>query len=313
MFMKAGFGGRYPDTITREEVFSYVTNLKNQDGSNAEARTQRNHKTALCTFFNWLRSKKLIDANPAAGIKKRELNKEVPKEIVYLKLDYVKRYLRAAERYAPDLVAHEVIQLISGVRSDDEMGNFRAEFVLSRTKEIVIPAAIAKTESREVIDNVEPCFWAWWAVYGREKGLLRPCNYGPRWERLRVLTTINDQAKADTLARLPIKTLLALPLAKEALSEWPWNARRRSFGTYHVALYQSADKTALILRHRGEASTLHKSYRGLGATQEDGREYFSILPEKVAQPILPQVEAKGIVRIQAERKRSLASSQRVCA
>ena len=307
-FVVAGYGDRYPETITRDSIFEYLRNVTNKDGAKAEPRTRRNHKTAICNFFNWLLEKRLIEANPAGGIKKRMLAKEVPKEIVYLRLDYVQRYLRAAERYAPDLVAHEVIQLISGVRADDEMANFRAEFVLPRTKEVVIPAAIAKTGSREVIDNVEPSFWSWWSVYGPESGLLRPRNYGPKWARLRVLTSINDQAEADKLARLPIKTLLALPMAKKALAEWPWNARRRSFCTYHVALYQSADKTALILRHRGEASTLHKSYRGLGATQEDGREYFAILPKKVDQPILPEVEAKGIVKIQANRR--LSAGQR---
>ncbi|HPO00641.1 MAG TPA: hypothetical protein PK879_08020, partial [Opitutaceae bacterium] len=189
MFVKAGFGGRYPDTVTRDEILNYVTTLKNQDGSKAVARTQRNHKTAICTFFNWILDRKLIEVNPAAGIKKRMLAKEVPKEIEYLTLDYVRSYLRSAERYAPDLVAHEVIQLISGVRADDEMANFRAEFVLPRTKQVVIPAAIAKTGSREVIDNVEPSFWSWWSVYGPEKGLLRPRNYGPKWARLRVLAS----------------------------------------------------------------------------------------------------------------------------
>ncbi len=308
MFVAAGFGERYPDTITRDEVMGYVLNRENQDGSKAGARTQRNHKTALCTFFNWVLDKKLIEKNPAAGIRKRMLAKEVPKEIEYLNLEYVRRYLRSAERYAPDLVAHEVIQLVSGVRSDDEMENFQAEFVKPRTKNIVIPAAIAKTEKREVIDNVEECFWAWWSEYGREKGLLRPRNYGPKWERLRVLASVNDQAEADKLARLPIKTLLALPASKAALVDWPWNARRRSFCTYHIAMHQSADKTALILRHRGAASTLHNSYRGLGATQEDGREYFSVLPEKVSQPILPEVEAKGIVKIQANQR--LAAGQK---
>lgn len=302
MFVKAGFGGRYPDTVTRDEVLNYVTTLKNQDGSKAEARTQRNHKTSICTFFNWLLDKKLITVNPAGGIKKRMLAKEVPKEIEYLTLDYVRRYLRSAERYAPDLVSHEVIQFLSGVRSDDEMDNFKAEFVKSRTKEIVIPASIAKTEKREVIQNVEECFWAWWTAYGPESGLLRPCNYGPKWERLRVLTSIHDQAEADKLGRLPIKTLLAMPVSQKALAEWPWNARRRTFCTYHIAMHQSADKTALILRHRGAASTLHNSYRGLGATVEDGREYFSILPQRVDQSILPEVEAKGIVKIQADQR-----------
>ena len=42
--------------------------------------------------------------------------------------------------------------------------------------------------------------------------------------------------------------------------------------------YQSADKTALILRQRGGTYTLHNSYRGVGVTQAGGMAYFGILP-----------------------------------
>lgn len=296
------FGDRYPDAITRLEILGYVLDLKNEDGSKPEPRTIRNHKTALSNFFSWLVEQGHLKSSPASGIKKRMLPKEVPKEIEFLSLEFVERYLRCAERYDPRLVAHEIIQLISGVRSDDEMENFRAEFVLPQTKEIKIPASIAKTGKREIIDNIEPNFWAWWAHYGPKEGLLRPGNYDPRWRRLRVLAATEDGTQADQLAKLPIKTLLALPSSPTKLERWPWNARRRSFCTYHIALHQSADKTALILRHRGAASTLHNSYRGLGVTQDQGRAYFAFLPQPVATPIRPQVHPKGIVKQQAERR-----------
>lgn len=301
-FCAAGFAERYPDTVTRPEIFTYLQGVKNKNGTPPQPRTRRNHKTALCNFFNWLVAKSVISANPAGGIKRRMLPREVPKEITYLPLDYVRHYLHCTQRDAPELVAHEVVQLISGVRSDDEMANFRAEYVLPRTKEVIIPASVAKTEKREVIHGLEENFWAWWAAYAPKQGQLRPPNYGPRWNRLRILASIADRDEADRLARLPIKTLLAHPRTQAILKSWPWNGRRRTFCTYHVAKYQSAEKTALILRHRGSSYTLHESYRGLGATQEDGEAYFAIMPEPAGETIEPQVEARGIVRIQAERR-----------
>jgi hypothetical protein len=304
-FCAAGFGERYPDTVTRPEIFDYLRTAKNKDGTPPQPRSRRNHKTALCTFFGWLLSKDIIAANPAGDIKRRMLPREIPKEIEYLSIDYVRHYLRCAQRYAPELVAHEVVQLISGVRSDDEMANFRAEYVLPRTKEIIIPASIAKTEKREVIQGLEENFWTWWAAYAPKQGLLRPPNYGPRWNRLRVLASITDPDEADRLARLPIKTLLARPNTQAILETWPWNGRRRTFCTYHIAKHQSAEKTALILRHRGSSYTLHESYRGLGATQEDGEAYFAIMPEPAGEIITPVVEPKGIVRIQAERRAAM--------
>lgn len=294
-FVAAGFGSRYPDTVSRGDILDYVSALP------VAVRTKRNHKNALSIFFGWIKDRSLIAANPAGGIKRRLLGREVKKEIRFLSLEEVTNYLRAAERYAPELVAHEIVQLISGVRADDEMADFRAEFVLPQTLEVVIPAAVAKTGKREVINCLEKNFWSWWSVYGPTSGLLRPRNYGPRWERLRVLATVADVAEADRLARLPIKTLLRLPVAQTAKQQWPWNGRRRTFCTYHVAKHQSADRTALILRHRGEAGTLHNSYRGMGVTRQQGKAYFEIQPQRVAQPIRPVAVVKGIVRMQTQR------------
>ncbi len=296
-FLEAGFGSRFPETVIQRQVLDYLLGLEN-----FEPRTVRNHKNSLSIFFGWIRDQQLISSSPLTGIKKRMLPQELPKEIGFLSLTETERYLRALERYAPEMVAHEVVQLISGVRADDEMADFRAEFVLPQTKEIKIPAAIAKTGKREVINTLEKSFWSWWAAYGPRNGLLRPSNCDPRWYRVRVLTSIHDQAQADKLALLPIKTLLKLPAAKKALKQWPWNGRRRTFCTFHIAMHQSADRTALILRHRGSAETLHNSYRGTGVTEEEGRAYFNILPVPVAKPILPQIEPKGIIRIQIERK-----------
>lgn len=291
---KVKFGHRIPETIPRHEVMDY---LKNYPGA---GRTVLNEKRAICNFFGYLMQEGIVTQNPAGSIKKRQLPKIDTKEIEFLSIDYVERYLRAAERYEPDLVAHEIVQLISGVRSDDEMANFDGSWVHPETREIVIPAGIAKTDKREVINELEENFWQWWTAYGR-RGLLRPKNYEPRWKRIRVLTATPDRAEADRLARMPIKLLLKEPSAQKALSTWPWNGRRRTFCTYHVAKYQSADKTALILRHRGDTYTLHASYRGLGVTQEMGRRYFEILPKPVKSPIRPEYRARGIIFQQAAK------------
>lgn len=296
-FVNTPYGLRYPLSITKAEILKYIWDVE------GEPRTKRNHRNALSAFFGWMEEEGLVSKNPAGGIELRQLPKEVPKEIEFLSVGQVTRYLRAAERYAPEIVAHEAVQLFSGVRSDDEMANFLAEYVVEAERSIVIPAAIAKTGKREVINGLEENFWEWWKVYGPSKGGLRPPNYEPRWKRVRVLSGVKDCQQADQLARLPIKTLLALPEAKASLQAWPRNARRRTFCTYHVAKYQSADKTALILRHRGGVSTLHDSYRGLGVTQEMGDAYFKIIPSPVNKAIRPEFEPKGIVRIQEERKR----------
>lgn len=303
------FGTRIPGTIERQEALTWLKSLP-QTG-----RTIHNIKAAASNFFNFILEQEGsgLKANPFGRIRKRQLKKIEKKEIRFLSLPEAERYLRACERYDPELVAHEIIQMKSGVRADDEMADFNGDWVLPATREIVIPAAIAKTGAREVIDNLEENFWIWWKAYGRG-GILRPKNYQRRWYRVRVLASIGDKASADEFAQLPVKALLKRPAAKTALEDWPWNARRRTFCTFHIAKNRSAADTALILRHRGSAETLHNSYRGLGATPEDGVAYFSMLPSPIAAPILPIAPApRGIVRLQAERAKLEAQARVVAA
>jgi hypothetical protein len=156
VLLVAHFGERIPATVTRAEALAW---LRSFPGEAKSGRTVLNLKQAACNFFNWLIEQGEATANPFAGIKRRQLPKILPNEIRFLALEEVEAYLRAAERYDPELVAHELIQLLAGVRADDEMANFRGEWVMPQTREIVIPAAIAKTGAREVLNELEPAFW----------------------------------------------------------------------------------------------------------------------------------------------------------
>lgn len=295
------FGERIPETITRKEFIDWIYTWP---GKAKSARTLINLKQSVCTFFNILRTDGVVTHNPAGGIKRKDLPRWVPKEIRFLSFDQSTAYLRALERYDPELAAHEVIQLLAGVRADDEMANFNGDWVLPATREIVIPAEIAKTEKREVIAEVEPIFWDWWKAYGR-RGILRPKSYHARWTRIRMLATIPDPSRADALAAVSLHQVTKLPEAAAAVKAWPWNARRRTFATFHVAAKQSAAQTALIMRHRGDAYTLHNSYRGTGITQAQGVAYFDRKPAPASHPIAPAagvMPARGIVKQRAAKK-----------
>jgi hypothetical protein len=290
-FVKA-FPGRAVASLTRGEAMTYLLGLP------GTPRSKLNHKRALCTWGNWLIEAGLRPDNPFGGIKRKQLPKVLKKEIEFLPLARVEAYLRAAERYDPELVAHEVVQFFAGVRADDEMADFRGEWVLPATHEVVAPAEMTKTGQRAVIAGLEANFWAWWKAYGRG-GLIRPANYKKRHWRIRILAQITDQAEADRLARLPIDSLLKEPQAPELLGKWPWNARRRTFCTYHVAKHRSAARTALILRHKGSEQMLHDSYRGTGVTVAQGKTYFTLEPRPVARPVRPKERRTSLDRQKA--------------
>lgn len=304
----AGFGDRIPETVTAHEAMAWLTAFP---GNAKAGRTVLNLKQAACGFFNWLKEEGHTAQNPFGGIKRRRLPRIANKEIGFLSLDQAEAYLRACERYDPELVAHEIVQLFAGVRADDEMANFRGEWVLPQTEEVVIPADVAKTGRREVLNGLEDAFWAWWKVYGRA-GLLRPANWHHRWMRVRVLALQGD--RSDGLARWTARKLALSDEARAANNAWPWNGRRRTFVTYHVAKYQNADKTALIIRHRGDTYTLHNSYRGLGVTQRDGEQFFALRPKKVRAPELPPPAARqpsGIVKFRIAAAAQRMASQGV--
>jgi len=278
------FGPRDPEGVDRKELLAWLNSMP---GHAKAGRTVLNLKQSICTFYNWLRDEGLTSHNPAGGIRRQKLPKVKQSEIRFFPRETVERYLRACERYDPDLVASEAVQFFSGVRSDDEMRNFDGRWVLPATKEIVVPAEIAKKDRREVITDVEPVFWLWWAKYGRT-GLLQPANYRKRWGRVRILAEIEDRQQADEFAGLPVKDLYESDLGKEKRGMWLFNVRRRTFATHHVAKYQSAGRTALIMRHRGDVLTLHNSYRGMGVTQEQGVAFFELRPRPVKDPIKPK-------------------------
>lgn len=131
------FGERIPETITRGEIMRW---LEAKPGHAKSGRTVLNLKQAVCRFFNWMREQDppYLTHNPAGGIKREQLPKIAVKEIRFLSLEESEFYLRACERYDPDMVAHEIVQLLAGVRADDEMSNFRGEWVLPQTQEVVI-------------------------------------------------------------------------------------------------------------------------------------------------------------------------------
>ena len=60
-------------------------------------------------------------------------------------------------------------------------------------------------------------------------------------------------------------------------SDWPSNAMRHSFGTYHYALHANPLETSRLLGHKASDQVLFDHYRAL-ATRADGDNYFSIMP-----------------------------------
>ncbi len=69
------------------------------------------------------------------------------------------------------------------------------------------------------------------------------------------------------------------------VTEWPINAMRHSFGSYHFALYGDSIKTSLQMGHKQSDTTLFEHYRAL-TTESRGQKYFDIKPPKSAEKVV---------------------------
>jgi integrase len=66
---------------------------------------------------------------------------------------------------------------------------------------------------------------------------------------------------------------------------------RHSFGTYHLAAFEDATKTAFLMGHRGNADLVYLHYRKL-VTREEGHAYWKLTPPKLITAHANPVEAQ---------------------
>ena len=81
---------------------------------------------------------------------------------------------------------------------------------------------------------------------------------------------------------------------KAGIIDWPQDALRRSFASYHLAMHGSADKTATQLGHRS-TDMLFEHYREL-VTKDEAERFWNIFPEAISKQTEAEVaEAEAIM------------------
>ena len=152
------------------------------------------------------------------------------------------------------------IGLFAGLRSC-ELKQIKWEEINLITGNIEVTAEKSKSRRRRLV-TVSPNLLAWLKPFAHEHGLLLPPNWYGRLKRLKKLADIQD---------------------------WPDNAMRHSFASYHYARHQSADKTAFQLGHQ-DTKILFEHYREL-VTREEAKRYWSLFPDKVSKVPQPNLAA----------------------
>jgi len=193
-------------------------------------------------FFSWCVREGYCQINPCGAVKRPRSDDSPPSIFTPPETE---KLLQAALSYDPGLIPYLAIGLFAGVRPLEIQRLTRADI---SDRYIEIKAAKAKTRKRRLV-SLSGNLKQWLALGGD----LPLTNKRKRLAKILKLTGIN----------------------------WQPDIMRHSFASYHLALHQSADKTAFELGHR-DSKMLFAHYREL-VSFEAANAYWNITPSKAHQ------------------------------
>jgi Site-specific recombinase XerD len=207
--------------------------------------TRNHYRRLIVLAFNFAMQSGLAIENPAAKTAKA---KEDSGEIGILEVDQAQRLLDSA---APNMLPYISIGLFAGLR--------RAEIERLDWKEIdfdngliTITAKNAKTARRRHV-TILPNLRQWLWPIRKIRGSITPENFRKSL----------DKARADA-----------------GITEWPENALRHSYASYHLAHFKNAKALALELGHTNE-NMIFSNYRSL-VKPTDAERYWNLKPSVAA-------------------------------
>jgi integrase len=228
---------RLAASITTKEIDGWLLGL------GCAPQTRDNYRRAIHNLFAFCVSRGYSAGNPAKNAVKVKIP---PRTIGILSVGEARRLLAACDETILSAVA---VGLFAGLRRE-EVARLDWREVDLEGGHIEVKAAKSKTAQRrivEVTDNLRE----WLAHYRHLSGPVRPKH-------------------------TPYRRRFAEALKRAGILQWPSNALRHSFASYHLAHYQDASRTALQLGHT-ESRTLFAHYREL-VRRMDAAEFWATVP-----------------------------------
>jgi integrase len=243
------FDGQMVATITSKEIDNWLRSLP-------VAPLTRNHYRALVVLaFNFAVRCNYATANPAMGAAKAKVVGEAPGILT------VSEAARLLETATPDVLPYLAIGLFAGLRPA-EIDRLDWSEIDFESELIEVKAAKSKIAQRRFV-TIQPNLREWLLPLRLHKGNVTPQNgFRQSFEQARAAAGIND---------------------------WPENALRHSFASYHLAHFKNAASTALELGHHDSRITF-AHYREL-VKPKDAERYWNIKPAGRGRKVVPLVTA----------------------
>ena len=249
------FGERPVASISSQMLDEWLRSLSDKQNGRRLSPVTRNHfRRVLIVLFNFAKSRGYCVSNPAEQSAKA---KEVETPVGIISVQQTARLLESAP---PELVPYLAIGAFAGLRRA-ELERLDWKEVDQQSHLIEVTARNSKSARRRLV-KIQPNLAKWLQPYAQLSGNVTPPGYG--------------------------KLLLS---AREAagIAQWPPNALRHGFASYHLAHFNDAAALALELGHTNSA-LVFQHYRQL-VKPKDAEAYWHIIPAVNARKVLSFVTA----------------------
>ena len=233
-----GVSGKMASEITTRDVDDFLVSLP---GGNAVSKNI--YRSLLLVLFKHAKKRAYSAENPAEN---SIVSKAVEKPVGILRPDELARLLAVC---CPTILPAVAIGAFAGLRTAELCRLDWREINLQRGF-IEVTAKNAKSSRRRLV-KIEPCLDAWLRPLARESGSV-------------------------TRGAVHYCDLRKKAMFRAGLKEWPKNALRHSFASYHIAHFSDAAKLALQMGHT-TTSLIFAHYREV-VHPETAAEYWQIAP-----------------------------------
>jgi integrase len=251
------FAEDFPDRrlseLTVEEIKAWI-----DEDEEWSARTRINYLTKISQLYNYALKHKWVDANLAERIDRPSAEDAEPKIFT---IEQAEKLLQNADKFG--LLPYIALGMFAGLRSAELMRLNSAEVKFDE-RAVVVGQQVAKKRSRRVVEMCD-ALHAWLSPLKPLKGQI-----------------VDAKEFRDNLEELKNAA---------GLESWPHTGLRHSFGSYHLAAYGDAVKTAQQMGHRS-SDVVHNHYKAL-VLKQTAEKFWNLKPGVADGGEMAKESAKG--------------------
>ena len=265
-YFERSFADRLLSSFTAAEVEAWLVRVQGLDPNTAKARpisnlTKKNIHRALFQFFGWCERREYVAKNimravtsPKPDAPKKEIF--TPEQMGRMINGWVNPKTKEAfEAASGERLVYLALGGFAGLRTAEIEGNadhggMRWEWIDFDRGEILIPKEVTKKSRERLIPLNETA-----------RSLLLKAGDKKRGE----MVTLSDRKRKEMREHLR---------KAAGLKKWLDNALRHSFASYHLAAFEDAAKTSLLIGHK-DAETTHRHYARL-VRKDEAEKWFCL-------------------------------------